>query len=259
MTIVSLLAALKTALVEPPVNLLLVTCVGVLLLGGAPRRGKRRRIAWAMAGGGALALLILVLPVTGWLLLTQLERDLPLAPPDGAPPAAIVILSADILRAVPGGTINPPDIGGLTLERVRAGATLHRRSGLPILVSGGVLGAHEPPVAATMARVLETEFAAQVRWVEDRSGTTWDNARYSAEMLRQEGIGSVYLVTHGWHMRRAVLAFRHFGLTVTAAPAYLTGPETITAGFFVPNARAWMSSSHALHEWIGLAWYALGR
>ncbi len=249
------LAALQTALLEPPVNLLPVIAAGLLLM------RHHRRIGGWLAALGFLALLAFSLPATPWLLLTALERDIALAPPSAPAPnaivGAIVVLSAEDLRAVPGGIIGPPDIGALTLQRLRAGVVLHRRTGLPLLVSGGVVRRDNPPIAQAMARVLAEEYGITARWVEDRSRTTWENAVFSAALLRQDGIDRSYVVTHGWHMRRGLLAFRRAGLASVAAPAHLTGPAALDIASFVPSAHAWADSRLAMHEWIGLAWYAL--
>lgn len=252
-----ILSALKTALVEPPVNLLLPLGLGLLLLRGARRHSGRRRAGMWLATLAFIALVVLAVPAVGRAMLLALEDGLPTTPPDDAPPAAIVVLSGDDLRASPGGLLAPPNVGGLTLQRMRAGILLHRRTGLPILVSGGVVREGDPPIAAAMATVMRDEFAAPPRWVEDRSLTTWENATYTAAMLKAEGIGSVYVVTDAWHLRRALLAFRHAGLRATAAPAHFTGPDHLTAASFVPSMQGWSASHFALHEWIGLAWYWL--
>ena len=44
--------------------------------------------------------------------------------------------------------------GFLTLDRLRAGAALHRRTGLPILVTGGSLQPDRPAIATVMADSL---------------------------------------------------------------------------------------------------------
>lgn len=251
------LAALQTALLEPPVNLLPVIAAGLLLMRHGRRSSVRRRIGGWLATIGVLALLAFSLPATSLLLLRELERDLALSPPAEPAPGAIVVLSAEDLRAVPGGIINPPDIGALTLQRLRAGVVLHRRTGLPLLVSGGVVRPGNPPIAQAMARVLAEEYGITPRWVEDRSRTTWENAAFSAPLLRQDGIDLAYVVTHGWHMRRGLLAFRRAGLATVAAPTHLTGPAAPDFASFVPSAHAWSDSRLAMHEWIGLAWYAL--
>ena len=252
---------LTQALVEPPVNLLVLVLVGLTLrgagLGLGGRRGLLRRFGSWLAGIAFLGLVVLSLPASAQLLLRALEHDLPLTPAEGEAPGAIVILSAEELRTVPGGIFAEPNIGPLTLQRLRAGAALHRRTGLPILVTGGVLRPGGPPIAAAMARVLAEEFGIRARWVEDRSATTWENATFSTPLLRADGIAAAYLVTHGWHMRRSLLAFGAAGYAVTAAPTHLTGPERPDLPSFVPNAHAWANNQRALHEWIGLAWYAL--
>ena len=104
---------------------------------------------------------------------------------------------------------------------MRAGALLHRRTGLPILVTGGTLRTSEPPVAALMADSLVHDFQVPARWVERESRDTWENARLSAAILHEQGITSVYVVTQAWHMRRAIVAFADTGITVTAAPTLL--------------------------------------
>ncbi len=254
---VALAAVLQTLFVEPPVNLLLAMAAGLVLMADTGRRALRRRLGFWITTLAFAVLVVLSLPVTAWLLLVSLERGLVLTPPDDTSPAAIVILSAEDLRAVPGGIVDPPDLGPLTLQRLRAGALLHKRTGLPILVSGGVIRPDTPPIAHAMARVLATEFDAPPRWIEDRSTTTWENAEFSATTLRDDGIAAVYVVTHGWHMRRSLMAFTRTPLVATAAPTHITGPARPTAAMLIPSAHAWGDSRYGLHEWIGLAWYAL--
>lgn len=247
-----LLSALQTAIVEPPVNLLVVIGLGLVLA-----RGRRRGLGMGLVVAGFLALVALAVPATSRGLLMALEDGLPTTPPADAPPQAIVVLAGDDLHAAPGGLIGPPDLGAVTLQRVRAGVRLHRRTGLPVLVSGGVIRPGDPPIGETMALVMAAEFATPAQWVEARSRTTWENALFTADMLRGAGVGSVYVVTNAWHMRRSLLAFRPAGLRATAAPSHYTGPERLDAASFVPSAHAWGDSGFALHEWIGLVWYAL--
>ena len=97
---------------------------------------------------------------------------------------------------------------------------LARRTGLPVLVSGGMLRDDDVPLGTLMAMSMVQTFGVTPRWVEAQSHTTWENAEYSAALLQPLGIHSVYVVTHAWHMPRALLAFRHFGLH--AVPAVVT-------------------------------------
>ena len=232
----------------PPVCFLLLALVGLLIGWRSRRRG------YALTWAGVLGLTLLSLPVVPTYLLVALEANLPLDPRADAHPAAIVVLGGDLDR-----TGLPPGVlaGHLTLDRLRAGAALHRRTGLPILVTGGIVQPDRPAVATVMADSLRDDFQVPVAWVEDASGDTRENAVFSAAILKKQGIRSVYIVTQGWHMRRAVLAFRQAGLTVTAAPTSLEAPFEPLATDFLPQAQAWEWSYYALHEWIGCAWYAL--
>jgi uncharacterized SAM-binding protein YcdF (DUF218 family) len=169
-------------------------------------------------------------------------------------PQAIVILGGDLARVG-----EPPfaRAGRLTLDRLRAGAALHRRTGLPILVTGGIVQRDRPAVATIMAGSLREDFQVPVTWVEDASSDTWENASLSAEILRKQGVRSVFVVTQGWHMRRALLAFQHTGLIATAAPTSTDPPFDPIVSDFVPHALSWEWSYYAVHEWIGCAWYAI--
>jgi uncharacterized SAM-binding protein YcdF (DUF218 family) len=106
-----------------------------------------------------------------------------------------------------------------------------------------------------MQRILVNEFGVPVRWVEDRSIDTHENATLSAEMLKRDGVSSVLLVTHAWHMRRAMLAFQSAGLAPVAAPTRFIRPSKPIGRDFVPDASALRASYYALHEWGGLLWY----
>jgi uncharacterized SAM-binding protein YcdF (DUF218 family) len=108
-----------------------------------------------------------------------------------------------------------------------------------------------------MEATLTQEFNVPVRWVEAKSLTTHENAAYSSEMLKRDGVSRVLLVTHAWHMRRAMAAFRAEGLEPIAAPTRFIRPPTPIAQDFVPNASSLRASYYAVHEWLGLLWYYL--
>ena len=106
-----------------------------------------------------------------------------------------------------------------------------------------------------MARVMTEDFGVTPRWVEPRSTTTWENAAFSAALLRAEGIRSVYVVTHAWHMPRAAQAFAAAGLEMTPAPVRLDVVPALRLIDLIPVAGGWQRSYFALHEWIGQLWY----
>jgi uncharacterized SAM-binding protein YcdF (DUF218 family) len=240
---------LLVTLALPPTGFVVLIVIG-LLMGGTWRR-TGRRLTWA-----SLILLILFgMPVLPQSLLVALESGLPTTPPADHPPQAIVVLGAEVMRAK--SEKLGIRVGLLTLDRLRTAAALHRRSGLPILVTGGTSQPHTAAVGLVMQESLTDDFQMPPRWVESKSADTWENARLSADILRPEGITSVYVVTHAWHMRRAVLAFQGTGLTVTAFPTSLDDPPGLDLYDLVPRVSGWQASYYAIHEWIGYAWYKL--
>src|SRR6185436_11339472 len=92
--------------------------------------------------------------------------------------------------------------GPMTMQRVRYAAALQKRTGLPLLVSGGVPRAGLPSLAAMMADAAG-ELGVKAKWREERSGDTRENARFSAELLKADGKKTVMLVTSAFHMPRA--------------------------------------------------------
>ncbi len=238
-----------TALLLPPASLAIAATLALMLLRG--RLGRRLALLCL------IGLLLLSLPIVSMPLLASL--DVPPASPDGSPPQApppqaIVVLGGDIDRVS-----DPPGavLGSLSLERVRAGAALQRRSGLPLLVSGGIVDDLPVTIGVLMAESMTGDFGVPVRWTEAASPTTWENAEYSATMLRADGVSRVYLVTHAWHMRRSLLAFQRAGIDAVPAPVRSDPWPRLRPGEFLPRPSAWVNSFFAMHEWVGLAYYSI--
>jgi uncharacterized SAM-binding protein YcdF (DUF218 family) len=241
-------------LLMPPAGLLWVVLAGLLI------RLVRRRAGAIIAGIGLAGLFLLSLPAVGGALIASLERgespaDGPLRA-DTPLPGAIVILGADGDR-----TREPPARaapGPLSLQRLAAAATIARKTNLPVLISGGEVGANEPAVADLMASQFDDAFGLQAMWREIKSRNTCENARFSAAILRRAGIPAAYVVTHAWHMPRAILSFERAGYPVIPAPVHADAVEIRGIADFLPHTSAWMRSFFAIHEWIGLVAYRLG-
>jgi uncharacterized SAM-binding protein YcdF (DUF218 family) len=236
-------------LVLPPANLPLLAVAGMIV-----RRWHRRLGEWLTAASCVL-LIALSMPFFSGILLVALEQRLPSDAAIGDKPGAIVLLTGDIDRFDGDDRGFAP--GRLTLDRERACSIVFRRAQLPVLVTGGILQAGDPPISEVTAQSLRDDFQVPVRWMETRSRDTWENAEYSAAILRANGISTVYLVTHAWHMRRALLAFHHFGIRVIPAPVQIDRYPSLSLSDLMPNVRGWVTTFYAVHEWLGYAAYAL--
>jgi uncharacterized SAM-binding protein YcdF (DUF218 family) len=243
--LVAAVRGLLGVLALPPISLLLAALMGAWLA------WRGRCVGAAVAVLGIAATLLLATPMAAGLLLASLEGAAPPVP--AASPEAIIILSAEASNGPDG-----PNVGPLTLERLRRGAALQRETGLPLLLTGGPTGLDAPPLAATMRATLLQDFAVPVRWEEPAARNTGDNLRLAAAMLRQAGIGSAYLVTHAWHMPRAQLEAARVGLPVV--PAAVSRPRRPDGRLtdWLPRADYLAMSWLALREWGGLAALKLG-
>lgn len=240
-----------------------VVLVLLLLLGGVGLTTFRRRLGNALLIFGVVMLYLLANPFVSarlsWLAQSSLaETSLAEGPlnvsPAAQPPRAIVILSAGIHRGAP--EYEGDTVDALTLERIRYGARLQRRTGLPILVTGGLVRHAMHPLAELMRQALVEDFGASVRWVESRALNTFENAEQSAAILRAEGINTIYLVTHAAHMVRSQEAFERAGLAVVPAATVFTSIKpAVSLRDLVPRTTALARSSYALHELVGRLWY----
>lgn len=240
-----LLKKLLAALLLPPTGPLLLALFGLWLAGRKSRRW--RHAGFTLASLSLLGLLVLALPVVGQALMAPLEPYPPIAPAQLQGVQAIVILGGGSYFGAP--EYGGDTVGHATLERIRYGARLARQSGLPVLVSGGAPFGGRPE-AESMKAVLEGEFGVPVRWMENASRDTAENARLSAPMLKAAGIGRIALISHAWHLPRAMPLFAREGLTAVAAPTlFSTGSaswvENLLPGDGLHRSRL------ALHEYLG--------
>lgn len=128
-------------------------------------------------------------------------------------------------------------------------ARLYIATGLPVLASGG------DREAAVIKKHLERDFQVPVRWTEEKSLNTEQNALFTAEILAKENIQTIILVTHALHMRRAQRMFEDRGLEVIPAPTGFSTHPPLEWRDFLPSAAGRKLAKPALHEIFGLAWY----
>ena len=238
------LKTLFKALVLPPTGPLLLAATGLWLIGRIPRAG--RAIAWT----GVLLLLALSTPIVAFLLLTLVDTSPSLDIDRGRRAQAIVILGGGIRREA--AEYGGDTLGHLTLERVRYGARVARTIGLPVLVTGGSVFAGTPE-AQLMRASLEGEFGVPVRWSEEQSRDTHENALMAAAILRAAGVSRVVLVAHGFDMPRARAEFAAAGLETIPAPTGLLAPSDQTLLDYVPSVEGLQLSYYALYELYGEA------
>jgi len=232
----------------PPTIFVVLGLIGALIV------PLWRRSGIALALASSLSLYVAATPAVSSYLVERVESGVP-ANVDFRDAQAIVVLGGDVRRG--NGADTPDALGPLSLERVVLGAAAYRRLHLPVLVSGGRLPGAHVAEGALMKAALQENFAIEAAWNEDQSGTTWENAEYTARVLQRERLTTIVLITQAWHLPRALWAFQRVGLKALPWPAPRTAWRLGRLQDFLPSINALHGSFYALHEMIGLAYYRL--
>jgi len=248
------------ALVLPPVPFFLLILIGARLL--LPRRG----LGW---------LLIFISVVMLWLTAcsgaARALGQLFLQPPAAMSFDRVRELRAEVQAKKPvaivvlGGGVEPfaPEYGVSSLqypslERLRYGLWLARETGAPVAFSGGV-GWGQPDAAAeakVAAKIAAEDFNRPLRWQEDDSRDTRENAARTIALLKPAGIEHIVLVTHGYHMPRALRAFVEAAgpsIKVEPAPMGLARRIESPALEWLPSSRGFSQMRQLLRELLGRA------
>jgi uncharacterized SAM-binding protein YcdF (DUF218 family) len=244
------------ALLLPPVPLLLLLLLGARLI--LPRRG----LGWTI---------VLLSTVLMWLSTTtgasRLLAQQVLRPPPSLNALRLAEIKAQVQAKRPvtvvvlGGGLHPlsPEYGvsnlnDQSLERLRYGLWLGRETGATVGFSGGLgwvqqeVGTPEGQVAQ---RIATQEFGRPLKWIEDASRDTHENAARTIALLRPQGIQQVLLVTHDYHMRRALQEFKLVappGMEIVPAPLGVITQNPIDPLTWLPTARGFESVRQVLRE-----------
>ncbi len=235
-----------SSLLLPPVPLLLLTLVGA------------RMILWRRGWGW---LLVLLATAGLWLGACSavgewLQRSLLVPPPVlsaeriGAlrqvvsvrPAVAVVILGGGREAVAP--EYGVASLSPLALERLRYGIWLGRQTGAPLMFSGGLGHAAQPgrSEAEVAAEIALREFGRALRWTEARSRDTRENAQFAVATLRELNLEQVVVVTHGWHMPRALRAFEEACVRAGVNWQLVPAPMGMASRVESPTLR-WVPSS----------------
>jgi uncharacterized SAM-binding protein YcdF (DUF218 family) len=234
----------------PPALNLLLMMFGLLLL----LRWRRTGVLVCLLS--VISLWLLSTPQVSTTLARTIEAypALPAETVAGADGLVIVVAGASHYdTAAEYGVATPVESG---LVRLHYTANLHKRTGLPILLTGGPMNRAQEVHSEVLAESLSSQFGVRTTWLEKESATTWQNAANSADILLPQGYNTIVLVTQAYHMRRAAMLFETAGFTVIPAPTQLSPTFPLSDWrFWMPKADALELSSLVFHEALGLLWY----
>jgi uncharacterized SAM-binding protein YcdF (DUF218 family) len=197
----------------------------------------------------------------GWLTAPLLELAQPhrqnITPATFAPRTAIILLGGGTIYDHNHVLVPPRDV----LTRISVSAENYvecKRTAATcqVIVSGGNPQRHAATEADTyLPYLLRQKVARSDIVLEDRSLTTYENARNVSAILDQSRYDTLILVTSAYHMPRALLDFHRFGLT----PQPLISSARHAQLGVLPRYENLVSAEIALHELIGIAQFHVYR
>jgi uncharacterized SAM-binding protein YcdF (DUF218 family) len=252
-------APILAALLLPPLPFFLLILIGARLI--LPQRG----LGWFV-----ILLSLAGLWLSGCLGLGQFLTQFVLKPPpaissDGLAELkasvknkeqiAVVVLGGGAERVAP--EYGVANLAPVSLERLRYGLWLSRETGAPVAFSGGLPWGQTDgqPEAQTAGRIASHDFGHPIKWLEDQSQDTHENAQRSVPLLKQAGVTHIVLVTHGWHMPRAQKAFVQAAggaIKIQPAPMGLAVRAETAALDWLPTPAGYTSVHRALREMVAL-------
>ena len=148
-----------------------------------------------------------------------------------------------------------------SLKRLIYANLLYKENQLPIIVSGGKsqLKKNNFSEGFIMAQYLfDLNVNRKDIIIESKSANTFENAKYTAQIIKKFGFKNPILITSAYHMPRAIYAFEKEGVNVIPAPTdYHTEDVKGTFSQYFPDAHAMLNTYRVLHEYMGLIYYRL--
>jgi uncharacterized SAM-binding protein YcdF (DUF218 family) len=234
------------ALALPPTGPLLLALLALVLAG--------RRRALGIGVAIVAIMLALALSTNGVALLLArhlLPAVVPVQPQQLQQVQAIIVLGGGVWNEAP--EYGAPQPSEATLVRLRYGARLARQTGKPLGFAGGVgwsavTGAASE--AAVAQRTLREDYGLALRWIDDRSRDTNENAARMAALAQRDGVRRIALVTDATHMPRAVAAFRRAGFEVVPAPTAFPAAANRDLLEWLPSTVGMIRCRMVLREWL---------
>jgi uncharacterized SAM-binding protein YcdF (DUF218 family) len=225
----------------------------LLLFGGLCAHWQHRRAArWFTISGWLLFIAIASSPLSVWLMQPLESRYQ--SPSLKVVNTIIMLAGAEQLRASLAS--GHPEYSEAA-ERIISAVELQKRypQARLFLVGGVVLPGGKPDVAYARETALALGVPAEKISIITGTSNTYENARAMRPYI--SGDGRAVLVTSAFHMPRAMLCFRKFGMKPTAYPvdSRLPGSVSLVQQYSLHLVGNFKRFDDAMHEWIGLIAY----
>ncbi|MGC8852326.1 MAG: YdcF family protein [Hydrogenobacter sp.] len=206
---------------------------------------RKKKLTYYFSMTCALCLYLLSIEPVKDALFTPLENKFPV--PGRVEGDALVVLG--------GGSYKTGILKEDSMKRLLTALTLHKKTGLPIILSGG---AGSLPDAEVMKSIL-LDLGVDKRNIitEVQSRDTKENAMYVKKVCQERNYRKIILITSAYHMPRAVLLFEREGISVLPYPTDFKRDLMYNLYSLLPKMSVLSDSVKALREYLALLFLKL--
>lgn len=252
----SLLKAIST----PIIWILLLIIAGTVVLRRLCKHSKLR-VGWYLIVFGICILLFLSLEPISNLLVYSLESQYEAPPKEVITKVNIMVILGGGIR-YSGGFRKSPEASGSTYSRVFNGVKFFKQHEVRLLVLSGEGRKSDAETEAEVMKDLAIALGVSEDKIitESKSRNTMEHAIELEKIFPPTEKIHIGIVTSALHMPRAVQVFRKKysrDVIIPIPVGYIYSPQKYNFESIIPSVDAFVKSSYAIHEWIGMVWYSL--
>lgn len=182
---------------------------------------------------------------------------------ENSPATKKEITSGEAYVLLGGGISEKTPIGNIATEtagtRIMHTAILYNENPKKIYITGGRVTNQEVSESSVYRDTLiGLNIPSEDIIAEENSRTTMENAAYTSDILKENNVKNIILVTSASHMARGKMAFEKYDFNVIPAPCgYMRDQRNYNILDFIPRSRNLDYFIRSMWEAVGIVYYKI--
>lgn len=144
-------------------------------------------------------------------------------------------------------------LGGNMIERLFVAAIIQKKFNIDLIASGGVVINNLSEAELYKNYLVSLGVESNKIILENNSKNTFENAKYSSEIIKENGYSDICLVTSTSHINRSKWSFKQFNMNVKAV--FINNSKDMSYKSFIPSAKSLYLNTMYIYEYIGIMYY----
>ncbi len=208
---------------------------------------RKKKILYILSLSAALSMYLISVEPFKDLLFYPLEKNFPIPKR----------LQGDVIVVLGGGSYNSGYLKASSYKRLITGFFLYRKTGKPLILSGGSAIGVIPEAKIMKELLIEFGVSKEHIYTDLKSRDTRENALYVKKLCERLKCERIILVTSAFHMFRAKRSFEKIGFEVQPYPTDFKFEGKYNLYSLFPKYSVFYDSSIAIREYLGILFYEL--